>query len=280
MMRSLLVSVIGAGLLFFAAPAVGEAPARWQSGIDLAEVFQRAIDKRLSLPDEERVRYAAELQRALEDAGIVSLASQYVLLVDRSPHVQALMVFWRSPTADTHLIGVSPVTTGKPGSYDHFATPQGVFAHTLDNPDFRAEGTPNELGVRGYGARGMRVYDFGWVRTTRGWGPPAESVMRLQMHATDPKLLEPKLGAPGSKGCIRIPATLNRFIDRYGLLDADYEEAVKRGESLWVLPTDRQATPWSGRYLVLIETVRTSRPRWVTTKSVPLPACESKPVRK
>ena len=63
--------------------------------------------------------------------------------------------------------------------------------------------------------------------------------MRLQMHATDPVLLEPHLGHAESKGCIRIPARLNRFIDRYGLLDADYAAALARGETLWVLAPDR-----------------------------------------
>jgi hypothetical protein len=275
---------IGVTLALFACAGCAAASTRWQSaeemGVPLQGAFAREVDKRLTLPDDERTHYIALLESALDKADKAALHSQFVVLVDRSPQVQALMIFWRSPEAASVLIGASPVTTGKPGTYEHFATPLGVFEHSLDNPDFRAEGTPNELGVRGYGERGMRVYDFGWVRTIRGWGKPAESVMRLQMHSTDPKLLEPKLGAAGSKGCIRIPATLNRFIDRYGLLDADYDEALKRGESLWVLPADRQATPWSGRYLVVIETTRTSRPAWASTKGVPLQACESKPAKK
>ena len=52
----------------------------------------------------------------------------------------------------------------------------------------RAEGTRNALGIRGYGERGMRVYDFGWVMGDRGWGTGGRSAMRLQMHATDPSL--------------------------------------------------------------------------------------------
>ena len=46
--------------------------------------------------------------------------------------------------------------------------------------------------------------------------------MRLQMHATDADRLEPLLGSARSKGCIRIPASLNRLLDHFGLLDADY----------------------------------------------------------
>jgi hypothetical protein len=267
------------GWCIVATHAAAEAPP-WQSGTELAAVFQREVDKRLMLPDSERIRYTAELRRALEEAGKTPLPAQYALLVDRSPHIQALMVFWQSPAADLHLIGASPVTTGLPGRYDHFATPLGVFEHSLDNPDFRAEGTPNELGVRGYGARGMRVYDFGWVQTLRGWGPPAASAMRLQMHSTDPKLLEPKIGIAGSKGCIRIPATLNRLIDQYGLLDADYDAALQRGQPLWVLPAGRRVTPWSGRYLVVIETARTAGPVWASANSAPPPGCASKTVNK
>ncbi len=63
-------------------------------------------------------------------------------------------------------------------------TPPGVFDHTPAHGDFCVKGTHNELGVRGYGVRGMRVYDFGWVLGERCWGPPAKSPMRLQMHAT------------------------------------------------------------------------------------------------
>jgi hypothetical protein len=54
------------------------------------------------------------------------------------------------------------------------------------------------------------------------------------------------MGSPQSKGCIRIPATLNVFIDHYGLLDADYERAAAEGKSIWVLRPDREPTPWSG----------------------------------
>lgn len=148
-------------------------------------------------------------------------APQYFVLVDRSPRVQAALVFWRSPEGALELVGAAPASTGKPGEYEHFATPTGAFAHSLANPDFRAEGTRNAQGIRGYGERGMRVYDFGWVRATRGWGEGGSSDMRLQMHATDPERLEPLLGrAAASKGCIRIPAALNVFIDRHGILDA------------------------------------------------------------
>ena len=53
----------------------------------------------------------------------------------------------------------------------------------------------------------------------KGGANGAMSVMRLQMHATDPDHLEQRLGTAQSKGCIRIPASLNEFIDRHGVLD-------------------------------------------------------------
>ena len=108
----------------------------------------------------------------------------------------------------------------------------------------------------------MRVFDFGWVEGTRGWGSDGVGQMRLLLHATDPDSLEHRLGEAYSKGCVRIPTSLNAFIDHYGLLDADYEQAMTKGEKLWVLRLDRTATPWSGRYLVIIDSRSTGRPFW------------------
>jgi hypothetical protein len=87
------------------------------------------------------------------------------------------------------------------------------------------------------------------------------------MHATDPDRLEQKLGTPHSKGCIRIPATLNAFIDHYGILDGDYEKAMAAGRTFWVLSATREATPWSGRFLVVVDTERTERPAWSPSPS-------------
>ena len=108
----------------------------------------------------------------------------------------------------------------------------------------------------------MRVFDFGWALAERTWDDGGLSPMRLQMHATDPQLLEPRLGTANSRGCIRIPARLNRLLDHYGLLDANYKAALARGLHFWVLPRDRQPTPWSGRYLVVVDSERKARPAW------------------
>jgi hypothetical protein len=160
------------------------------------------------------------------------------------------------------LIGASAISTGKVGIYNHFLTPLGVFPYTLDNPDFRAEDTLNENHIRGYGRRGMRVYDFGWQQAQRGWGTGAVSQMRLQMHATDPNVLEARLGNVASEGCIHIPATLNVFLDMPGLLEAAYERASTDRSNLWVLKPDRQTITEPGQYMVIVDSLTAARPAW------------------
>ena len=236
-------------------------------GAGLSRAYAAEVDRRLSLPEAERAAYGDLLTKAVAEKNIS--AAQYFVLVDRSKFVQAVMIYWMSSDKVVYFIGASPVSTGRPGSFDHFTTPTGVFEHTIDNLDFRAEGTRNENGIRGYGIKGRRVFDFGWQQAERGWGKGGESTTRLQMHATDPALLEKRLGTVQSKGCIRIPATLDVFLDHYGILDAGYETAMAEGKSFWVLPKDREATPWSGRYLVIVDTGRRARPAWSPLTGAP-----------
>jgi hypothetical protein len=247
--------------------AAGEELAAWSAR------FTAEVDRRLDVPPDALQRYAALLAQVLAKTSVAEPAAQAFVLIDRSPQVQAGFVVVRMPGGDWYWLGAAPVSTGRPGRFEYFRTPTGVFAHTLDNPDFRAEGTFNEHNIRGYGVRGMRVFDFGWVEAERGWGPRGTSLMRLQMHATDPDRLEPRLGRAGSKGCIRIPATLNTFLDRYGIIDADYDAALARGDALWVLRADRQPIPWPGRYLVIVDSQVAKRPPWS-----PLPAAAAPPV--
>jgi hypothetical protein len=256
-MSSRLLLSVGLALLVLLPPARA-----FDSGTDLRRIFVERVDRRLEMPAEEEQRYALVLSKTLASTGLAKLTSQFFVLVDRDPKVQAVMIFWKSPERDFQLIGASPASTGKPGEFEHFETPTGVFEHSTANLDFRAEGTKNEYGIRGYGRKGMRVYDFGWQEAVRGWGSFGESFMRLQMHSTDPDMLEPRVGSPQSKGCIRIPATLNVFIDHYGILDADYERATAEGKNLWVLRPDREPTPWSGSYLVIVDSELTQRPDW------------------
>jgi hypothetical protein len=243
----------------------------WALGSD-AEMLLRysvQVDKTLRLPEIELQRYAKLANTALINADILLDQPQYVVVVDRDPNVQALLLYWRSEHGEFRLIGASPVSTGRPGSFEHFETPLGVFDHSTDNLDFRAEGTRNSEGIRGYGVKGMRIYDLGWQRVPRGWGDGAVSEMRLQMHATDPDLLEQRLGSVQSKGCIRIPATLNKLIDHYGLLDAAYNQTLREGHTLWMLDAQREPVPDPGRYVIVVDSERQDRPEWAPAPFLP-----------
>jgi hypothetical protein len=254
--------------------AAGAAPL---SAPELAATFAQTIDRKLQVPQQEVQAYAQLAELAFAQAAIHPLEAQYVLVVDRNIHVQAALLLWRSAAGAYELIGASPVSTGAPGTFDHFQTPGGVFEHERSNPDFRAEGTFNENGIRGYGAKGMRVFDFGWQRVPKGWGDGAVIDMRLQLHATDPDVLEPRLGSRQSKGCIRIPASLNRLLDRYGVLDADYDQAMAEGRASWVLDAAREPVADEGRYLVVVDSGRSRRPPWSPRPVAPRPPVHAPP---
>lgn len=230
----------------------------------LTAEFERQVHPRIKISPEDIHVYSKQLNDALVQAKTNLYLPQYVVVVDRNRFAQVAMIFFGSEAFGWQMIGATPVSTGLPGQFEHFETPLGVFDHSLNEPDFRAEGTKNSQGFRGYGIKGMRVYDFGWVDAPKTWGNLAISVMRLQMHATDPDLAEPYLGSRRSKGCVRIPASLNDFIDRYGLLDEDYDRAVAEGRHLWVLRKDRTPTAYPGRYMIVIDSGRDKRPEWLS----------------
>jgi hypothetical protein len=232
-----------------------------ESALELKSIFSESVDLRLEVPVEEQELYSELLVGELHRFGLKELAPQYVLLVDRSPKVQAIFLLWIQDTDHVQFIGASPVSTGRKGGFKYFETPLGIFSHTIENSDFRAEGTENEQGILGYGHKGMRVYDFGWVSARKTW-QEGNGIMRLQVHSTDPRHLEARLGSVQSMGCVRIPAALNTLIDHYGLLDADYEQSMADGKHFWVLEKNREPTPWSGRYLIIVDSNRTTRPIW------------------
>ena len=155
---------------------------------------------------------------------------QLVVVVDRSPRAQGLAVLMATPDGEWKVIGATHVSTGSTGRYDHYVTPRGAFHITGAILGYRAEGTLNGYGIRGLGGKGMRVWDFGWQRARKGWaeevGKPDSTLIRLEMHATDPDKLEQRIGHPASQGCIRIPTVMNRFLDLHGVLDAEYERAA------------------------------------------------------
>lgn len=141
----------------------------------------------------------------------------------------------------------------------------GVFDHSPETyGDFRAEGSRNSKGIRGYGRKGMRVWDFGWTRGTKGWlkGREEKGEMRLLMHATDPDVLEQRLGIPASKGCVRIAADVNRFLDVYGILDHHHVQRAASGKRPWILRGNRVETGMEGRYLVVLDSGAAERPQW------------------
>ena len=51
-----------------------------------------------------------------------------------------MLLLWGSASTVWRLVGAAPVSTGLPSRYEHFATPLGVFEHSVNNPDYRAEG--------------------------------------------------------------------------------------------------------------------------------------------
>lgn len=254
---------LGALLLSCAAAAAPLSPGQ------LAQAYRERVERSLQVPAGEVQRYATEAEQAFGRASIAPQGDQYVLVVDRDPQVQALLLLWRSAQGAYALVGASPVSTGSPGSFDHFETPLGVFEHGPWNPDFRAEGTFNDNGIRGYGTKGMRVFDFGWQRVPKSWGDHAVIDMRLQLHATDPDVLEPRLGSPQSKGCIRIPTGLNVLLDQHGVLDAEYDRLLGEGQQFWVLRPDREPVADAGRYLVVVDTQRSERPDWSPAPRLP-----------
>jgi hypothetical protein len=194
----------------------------------------------------------------LHAAGTSIDAPQLVVVVDRNPAIQVLGLMLATPAPHQtrwSLIGAVHVSTGQANRKDYYITPIGVFRHTDAILDFRALGTYNEHHVRGLGVEGMRVWDFGWQWAVKGWHTDHEGGdIRLQMHATDPKLLEVRLGRPASEGCIRVSSTMNRFMDEHGVLDADYERAaITDIRYRALLKPERTPTPLAGRLLIVVD---------------------------
>jgi len=181
---------------------------------------------------------------------------QLLVVVDRNPAIQALCIVLARPAGmPWQVIGGSKVSTGQAGRRGYFITPTGVFLHTTDILDYRALGTFNENHIRGLGIKGMRVWDFGWQSAEKGWlGERETGEIRLLLHATDPDYLESRLGRPASKGCIRVPARMNRFLDLHGVLDADYERAARDDPRIdALLLPKRDPSRLAGNALVIVD---------------------------
>ena len=96
------------------------------AGAPLAADFECELAQRLQLPPDERDAYTLLLQAALATAQRQRVSPQFVLLVDRSPKVQAALLYFGPSESGWHLVGAAPVSTGLPGSCEHFSTPLGV----------------------------------------------------------------------------------------------------------------------------------------------------------
>jgi hypothetical protein len=236
-------------------PREPDTAAEWALA-DLRAAMARDVPGQLHL---SASRIAALIERAhamLSATGTAIGTPQLVLTVDRNPASQTIALFLARPgTAPWSLVGATHVSTGQAGRKDYYITPVGVFRHTDAILDFRAQGTYNEHHVRGLGLAGMRVWDFGWQWALKGWHTDGEGGdIRLQMHATDPTLLERRLGRPASEGCVRVSSAMNRFLDHYGVLDADYDRvAITDIRYRQLLQPDHTPTPLAGRLLIVVD---------------------------
>jgi hypothetical protein len=200
-------------------------------------------------------RWIALAQEMIARSGHRFDRPQLIVVVDRSPHVQQLCLLAIRPDGPWRVIGGTHVSTGQAGRKDHYITPTGVFLHTNSILDYRAEGTFNENHIRGLGLKGMRVWDFGWQSARKGWLKSGErGDIRLLVHSTDPAYLEQRIGRAASSGCVRVPSAMNRFMDRHGVLDADYEQTATYDVAFRaILPRDRVPTPLAGDALVVVD---------------------------
>ncbi|MFO1059390.1 MAG: hypothetical protein U1E53_20780 [Dongiaceae bacterium] len=265
-----------------APPPAPPAPASAAEAEALRAALAREVPARTDCGPDPRAWIAAAAD-ALAGAGVRIDRPQLLVAVDRNPQVQQLCIILAAPevaggpVAGWLVIGGGKVSTGQAGRKGYYITPTGVFAHTEAILDYRALGTVNENGIRGLGAAGMRVWDFGWQTAVKGWRDDGETgEIRLLLHATDPDLLESRLGRPASQGCVRIAAAMNRFLDRHGVLDWRYERLAAEDPAIRaVLAPDRTPTPLAGDLLVVFDSA--GRPAATPLASTPTdraaPAC-------
>lgn len=160
---------------------------------------------------DELERYARDLDKQLSEYCISPKEcdlsrAQIMLYTDISKEGQTLSAWLLEGVKNIdggnafrkyHFIGASKISSGypdkkprKPATDTKFATGTGVFT---TNPTvtgvigYRAEGTKNKNGIRGYGEKGNRVYDIGSMKTKRGWDG-SDMDIRFMIHSTDPVL--------------------------------------------------------------------------------------------
>lgn len=215
--------------------------------------FKEKVRSNLELDGMYLLWVEKDVERLISMLPAHDQVSQFFHYIDRNPAKQmGILVWYDSVIKKVSIIGADKVSTGNPKRKGHFQTPVGVFANTVSSFSYRAEGTKNKRGWRGLGAKGSRVWDFGWQNTVHSDGIRS---IRLLMHATDPENGEVRLGKVDSKGCIRISAKMNQFLDQFGILDADYEARTQEKRIQWILRKDRIPVNYAGKYLLIGESI-------------------------
>ena len=221
----------------------------------LRTALHQEVQGLLRLTQAQQRQWISMVRVMLTERGKEIRRAQLLVAVDRNPHVQALMLIVAQPDGPWMILGGTHVSTGQPNRRLYYITPTGIFLHTDVILDYRAQGTFNENHIRGLGVKGMRVWDFGWQWARKGWLTDGETgQIRLLMHSTDPTYLAQRIGRPASEGCIRVPADMNKFIDRHGVLDVDYEQAaIDYIAFRAILPRNAKPTPLAGDTLVVVD---------------------------
>lgn len=240
--------------------SAGEPQASTDEVMLLRQTFQQQVSS-LQL-EESYVLWAcadACVSLATIEAASGFLESQYFVYVDRNPERQTILVGFYDPGRQAVFpIGWDRVSTGTAKRAGHFLTPVGVFENSTANVGYRALGTKNSKGWRGLGAKDSRIWDLGWQWTDHYVKKQRDDrQIRLLLHATDPKYGESRLGRPDSKGCVRISAKLNAFLDCRGILDADYEAEAETFS--WLLCPKRQPVARPGRYLIVGDSTQSAK---------------------
>lgn len=221
----------------------------------LRAALHRDVHGLLRLTQARQRRWIRMVRQMLTEHDVKIRRAQLLVAVDRNPHVQALMLIVAQPSGPWMVLGGTHVSTGQPNRHGYYITPTGVFFHTDAILDYRAQGTFNAHHIRGLGLKGMRVWDFGWQQARKGWLRNGETgQIRLLMHSTDPTYLAQRIGRPASEGCIRVPADMNKFMDRHGVLDVDYQQAAIDDIAFRaILPRNAEPTPLAGDMLVVVD---------------------------
>ena len=227
------------------------------SAFDVPELASMRTDFAELVPTQYQVELTPEIQEAMSTAilsypEVQALTTpEFLVVVNRHPDAQSMSVVVTDGQS-VEYVGSAKTSTGHLNRKGYFQTPIGIFENKREFGNYRAQGTKNNNGVRGLGKKGMRVFDFGWQDSIASWGTRGPASIRLQMHATDPDLLEQRLGSPASKGCVRIQTGVNTFIDTYGVLDKHYTGSDTE-EPGWVLSKAKKMSKYDGRYMVVME---------------------------